>query len=88
MTGQGIATRALALALDHALGPAGLHRVEVNIRLENERSLAVVRRLGLRDEGVRARYLHIDGAWRDHRSFAITVEDLDGSTLLERVSHL
>ena len=87
MTGRGIATRALALAIDHALGAGGLHRVEVNIRLDNERSLRVVQRLGLRDEGVRDRFLHIDGAWRDHRSFAVTTEDLAGSTLSERLSH-
>lgn len=73
--GQGIATRAVALAIDHALGPAQLHRIEVNIRLDNERSLALARRLQLRDEGVRERFLHIDGAWRDHRSFAITAEE-------------
>lgn len=75
-TGRGIATRALALAIDHALGPAGLHRIEVNIRGDNEASLAVVARLGLRDEGVRERFLHIDGAWRDHRTFAVTAEEL------------
>ena len=77
-SGQGIATRALALALDHALGPAGLHRVEVNIRLDNERSLALVRRMHLREEGIRRRYLHIDGEWRDHLSFAVTAEELAG----------
>jgi ribosomal-protein-alanine N-acetyltransferase len=86
MTGQGIATRALALGLDHALCAGGLHRVEVNIRLDNLPSLRVVERLGLRDEGVRERFLHIDGAWRDHRSFAVTVEDLAGSTLSARLS--
>ncbi|MBC9822133.1 GNAT family N-acetyltransferase [Terrabacter sp. MAHUQ-38] len=87
-TGRGIATRALAMAIDHALGDGGLHRVEVNIRLDNLPSLRVVERLGLRDEGVRERYLHIDGAWRDHRSFAVTTEDLGGSTLMERLSQV
>lgn len=86
MAGHGIATRALATAIDHALGPAGLHRIEVNIRGDNAPSLAVVARLGLRDEGVRLRYLHIDGQWRDHRTFAVTAEDLDGETLLGRLS--
>ena len=88
LTGRGLATRALAMAIDHALGDGGLHRVEVNIRLDNVPSLRVVQRLGLRDEGVRERYLHIDGAWRDHRSFAVTTEDLGGSTLLERLSQV
>lgn len=88
VTGRGIATRALALAVDHALGEGGLHRVEVNIRLDNEKSLRVAERLGLRDEGVRRRFLHIDGAWRDHRSFAVTTEDLAGSTLMTRLSQV
>jgi ribosomal-protein-alanine N-acetyltransferase len=87
-SGQGIATRALALAIDHALGPAGLHRVEVNIRLDNVRSLALVERLGLREEGIRQRYLHIDGDWRDHRSFAVTREELGAGSLISRLSHL
>lgn len=84
-TGRGIVTRALALAIDHALGPGGLHRVEVNIRLDNEASLAVVHRLGLRSEGIRERFLHIDGAWRDHRSFAVTTEELGPGGLLGRL---
>jgi ribosomal-protein-alanine N-acetyltransferase len=87
-SGQGIATRALALALDHALGPAGLHRVEVNIRLDNARSLALVRRMRLREEGIRRRYLHIDGEWRDHLSFAVTAEELQDRGLVSRLSQM
>ena len=86
-TRRGVASRAVALAVDHCLGPVGLHRVELNIRVDNTASLGVARRLGLRDEGVRRLFLHIDGEWRDHRSFAITVEDLGAGTLSERVSH-
>jgi len=85
VAGRGIAPTALALAGDHALGAMGLHRVEVNIRPENANSLAVVRKLGFRDEGLRRAYLHIDGAWRDHRTFALTREDLAGRSLLERL---
>ncbi|WP_374968214.1 GNAT family N-acetyltransferase [Terrabacter sp. BE26] len=88
MTGQGIATRAVALAVDHALGHGGLHRVELNIRLDNLPSLRVAERLGLRDEGIRRRFLHIDGQWRDHRSFAVTVEDLAGASLTARLSQV
>lgn len=82
--GQGVATRALAALVDYALGPLGLHRVEVNIRPENEASLAVVAHLRLREEGVRERYLHIEGEWRDHRAFAITAEELEGQPTIER----
>jgi len=85
VAGRGVAPMALALAGDHALGTLGLHRLEVNVRPENARSLAVVRKLGFRDEGVRAAYLHISGEWRDHRTFALTAEDLAGRTLVERL---
>ena len=85
VAGRGVAPVALALAGDHALGAMKLHRIEVNIRPENANSLAVVRKLGFRNEGVRAAYLHIDGAWRDHRTFALTTEDLGGQSLLERL---
>ena len=50
--------------------------MEVNIRPENEASLRVVQKLGLREEGLRRAYLHVDGAWRDHRSFAVTAEEV------------
>lgn len=83
--GRGVAPCALAMLIDHAFGACGLHRVEVNIRPDNPRSLRVVGKLGLRDEGVRQRYLHIDGTWQDHRSFAITVEELAGGSMLSRL---
>lgn len=85
VAGLGVVPTALALAGDHVLSRLALHRIEINIRPENTASLAVVRKLGFRDEGERARYLHIDGDWRDHRSFAITTEDLAGERLIDRL---
>ncbi len=84
VAGQGIMPLALAAACDHAFLGLGLHRVEVNIRPENTASLRVVEKLGFRDEGLRLRYLHIDGEWRHHRSFALTSEDLGRFSLVER----
>ena len=88
VAGQGIAPLSLALLTDYALGAVGLHRVEVNIRPDNAASLKVVTKLGFRDEGLRQRYLHINGAWRDHRTFALTTEDLVGERLIDRWNHL
>ncbi|NNM46736.1 GNAT family N-acetyltransferase [Knoellia koreensis] len=85
VAGHDVAPTALALAGDHAFTTLGLHRLEVNIRPENVRSLAVVRKLAFREEGTRAAYLHIAGRWRDHRSFALTTDDLGGRTLVERM---
>lgn len=76
VAGRGITPTAVALATDHCFSALGLHRVEVNIRPENRPSLRVVEKLGFRDEGLRERYLHIQGAWCDHRTFALTTEDV------------
>ncbi|WP_189349139.1 GNAT family N-acetyltransferase [Zhihengliuella salsuginis] len=74
--GQGIVPRAVALAGDFCFDELGLHRIEVNIRPENAPSLRVVEKLGFRDEGVRAQFLHIDGQWADHRTFALTKDEV------------
>jgi ribosomal-protein-alanine N-acetyltransferase len=78
MAGRGITPTAVAVAADHCWFELGLHRIEINIRPENAASLRVVEKLGFRDEGVRRRFLHIDGDWRDHRTFALTAEEVPG----------
>jgi ribosomal-protein-alanine N-acetyltransferase len=78
VAGRGVMPLAVAMASDFAWFEAGLHRVEINIRPENAASLRVVEKLGFRDEGLRRRFLHIQGDWRDHRSFALTVEEVPG----------
>ena len=76
VAGRGVMPTALALAVDHCFAVVGLHRIEVNIRPENRASRRVVEKLGLRQEGMRANFLHIDGAWRDHLSYAVTAEEI------------
>jgi ribosomal-protein-alanine N-acetyltransferase len=79
--GRGITTRAVGMAIDHCLFVARLHRIEVAIRPENTASLRVVEKLGIQEYGFAPRYLHIDGDWRDHRLFAVTVEEVPGGIL-------
>lgn len=81
VAGKGITPTALAMAIDHCFFVVGLHRVEASIRPENVASRRVVEKLGFREEGLRRRYLHIDGAWRDHLCYALTVEDVQGGLL-------
>ena len=81
VAGRGVIPTAVALATDHCFTTLGLHRVEVNIRPENGPSLRVVEKLGFRDEGLRERYLHIAGEWCDHRTFALTTEEVPGGLL-------
>ena len=79
--GRGVIPTALAMAMDHCLFAIGLHRVEATIRPENHASRRVVEKLGFREEGLRRRSLHIDGAWRDHLCYAMTVEDAAGGLM-------
>lgn len=74
--GRGVTPTAVALVSDHLFLARGVHRVEICIRPENRPSLRVVEKLGFRYEGLRRRYIHIDGAWRDHFAFAVTGEDV------------
>jgi [ribosomal protein S5]-alanine N-acetyltransferase len=76
VAGRGVIPTALALAVDHAFGAGGLHRVEVNIRPENAPSRRVVEKLGFREEAYHPRYMHIDGKWRDHLGYAMTSEEV------------
>lgn len=79
--GRGITPTAVALLTDHCFTAARLHRVEANVRPENGASRRVVEKLGFRDEGLRERYLHIDGAYRDHVCYALTHEEVPGGLL-------
>jgi len=69
--GHGITPTAVALATDLCFSDLGLHRIEICIRPENHASIRVVQKLGFRYEGLRRRYIHIDGDWRDHLAFAL-----------------
>lgn len=71
---RGYMTEGLELLLEVAFLDLGLHRVEANIRPENQRSLRLAQRVGFEKEGYSPSYLHIDGAWRDHERLAILAE--------------
>ena len=71
ITRRGLMTEAVREGLRHGFGDVGLHRVEANIQPANARSVALVRRLGFRLEGVSIDYLFIDGAWRSCERWAL-----------------
>ena len=81
--GKGYTPLAVAMAIDHCFQILNLHRIEITIRPENLKSLRVVEKLGLRSEGLRPKYLHIDGDWRDHLVFAINKDEYNESLVLK-----
>jgi len=73
--GRGLMTEALRLTLTFAFDSLQLHRVEANIMPRNERSIALIRRLGFRREGYSPKYLEIGGIREDHERWAILREE-------------
>ena len=66
---KGLTTRAVRELTRYGLEELGLHRIEINLRPENGASKRVAEKAGYVCEGLRPRYLHIDGKWRDHLCF-------------------
>ena len=66
---RGYTTRAVKLLTKYGFETLKLHRIEINLRPENAASKRVAEKSGYVFEGLRPRYLHIDGAWRDHLCF-------------------
>jgi ribosomal-protein-alanine N-acetyltransferase len=81
IAGNSITPTAVALAMDYVYKVVGLHRVEIDIRPENGASIRVVQKLGLRYEGLKKNYIHINNAWRDHYVFALTAEEVPDGVL-------
>ena len=81
VAGKGITPIAVALAIDYMFQFVHLHRIEIDIRPENAASLRVVEKLGLRFEGTKKAFIHINNAWRDHSVFAITNDEVIGGLL-------
>ncbi|MEY3430532.1 MAG: hypothetical protein RJB30_464 [Actinomycetota bacterium] len=63
---RGLTTRAVKLLTKFGMEELRLHRIEIALRPENGASKRVAEKAGYLFEGLRPRYLHIDGDWRDH----------------------
>jgi ribosomal-protein-alanine N-acetyltransferase len=67
--GRGYTTRAVKLLTRFGFEVLKLHRIEINLRPENEASKKVALKAGYTLEGARNNYLHIAGDWRNHITF-------------------
>ncbi|MER5552770.1 GNAT family protein [Streptomyces sp. NPDC002793] len=73
--GRGLATAAVTRVCEAARDDLGLHRVEAGTVLDNAASQRVLAKCGFELYGTAPRYLHIDGAWQDHRLFQRILHD-------------
>lgn len=73
--GKGLMYEAMALLLPHLFGHNALHRIEAACLPHNQRSIALLQRLGFQHEGLARQYLCINGRWEDHLLFAAIRDD-------------
>jgi [ribosomal protein S5]-alanine N-acetyltransferase len=66
---KGFTTAAVVALTEYGFQELLLHRIEITMRPENSASKRVAEKAGYTFEGIRKRYLHIDGDWRDHLIF-------------------
>ncbi|MSP25996.1 MAG: GNAT family N-acetyltransferase [Myxococcales bacterium] len=64
--GKGLMTEALRAATTHVFQHFALHRIMAHYIPTNQRSGAVLRRVGFVVEGYAREFVYIDGAWCDH----------------------
>jgi RimJ/RimL family protein N-acetyltransferase len=69
--GRGLATEAMHALLDLLLGRLGLHRVIGSVDPRNTASVALMHRIGLRQEAHHVESLRFKGTWADDLIFAI-----------------
>ena len=72
---KGYMSAGLKLVLEKVFKELALHRLEANIQPENIRSIQLIKNNGFRYEGFSPRYLKINGEWRGHEHWAMTLED-------------
>ncbi|KIF03161.1 alanine acetyltransferase [Streptomyces sp. RSD-27] len=73
--GKGLATAGLEEVVRTARDELGLHRIEAGTLVDNTASMRVLAKVGFVEFGLAPRYLHINGAWRDHRLFQRLLHD-------------
>ena len=72
----GLMSDAVRASVRFAFDTLNLHRVEAACLPNNIRSINLLSSCGFTEEGYARRYLKINGAWQDHRLFAILADDI------------
>ncbi|NWK77482.1 GNAT family N-acetyltransferase [Aquitalea sp. LB_tupeE] len=82
LQGQGLMHEAVSEIIRFAFDDLRLHRLQANYQPHNQRSAALLQRLGFVEEGLARNYLYINGAWRDHVLTSLTNPQFDPARML------
>jgi ribosomal-protein-alanine N-acetyltransferase len=80
--GQGLMREAAETLIRFAFDVLHLHRIQANYQPHNQRSAALLARLGFCIEGRASNYLYLNGAWRDHVLTSLTNPQFNPAHLL------
>lgn len=69
--GQGLGTQIARWLLKFGFETLNLHRIEAGVDCENTRSIHVLEKIGMVNEGVRRKILPVRGQWKDNYQFSI-----------------
>ena len=75
MQGQGYATEAAAALLDFGFGKAEMHRIYARCDARNDRSMRVMRHLGMRQEAYLREHTFHKGRWADEQVWAVLAHE-------------
>jgi ribosomal-protein-alanine N-acetyltransferase len=73
--GKGIAHEAVDSVIDLAFKKHNLHRLVAGVEPANKQSLKVVKKLGMKKEGISKRIVYLRKDWRDLIQFVVNSED-------------
>ena len=65
LMGRGIGRDAIHMALRHAFGKLGMHRVDLKVLADNARAIAAYRACGFVEEGRERESCFLEGSWHD-----------------------
>ena len=70
--GQGYMSESVHRVIDYAFNDLHLQRVHAACVPENVRSMRLLTKIGMNEEGFAKEYIQINGVWRDHHLFGLT----------------
>jgi RimJ/RimL family protein N-acetyltransferase len=73
--GNGFATEVAQSLIEFGFSKLKLHRIEAGVSTENARSIRVLEKAGMTQEGIRRKILPIRGEWKDNYHYAIVEDD-------------
>lgn len=75
--GKGLASEAARVVMDFAFSKLQIHRLEAGVAVANSKSIKLIERLGMQQEGRHRKILPLATGWSDNYSYAILKEDWD-----------